>query len=216
MLRNGFASCAKRPSPTSREPRSTRCCRHRRWDMSNPIWQSGRPESVYEALVQAERHYGDRPFLCVLPEVASVYGLRAGELTYYVVKTLVDELAERFGSAGYGPGHRVGLLLENRPLYFLSWFALNSLGVSVVPINPDLRAAELQYLVAHSDIVAAVVLPERAVDIEAAAGAVGRAVAVITPDDNPMAAPLVRASRSSGRKRDEECAVLYTSGTTGY
>jgi acyl-CoA synthetase (AMP-forming)/AMP-acid ligase II len=184
--------------------------------MSSSIWHSGRPESVYEALVQAERYYGDRPFLCVLPEVASVYGLRAGELTYYVVKTLVDELAERLGSAGYGPGHRVGLLLGNRPLYFLSWFALNSLGVSVVPINPDLRASELQYLVAHSDIAAAVVLPERAVDIEAAAGAAGRAVAVITPDDDTMAAPLVRASRSSGRRRDEECAVLYTSGTTGY
>ncbi len=34
-----------------------------------------------------------------------------------------------YADAGYGPGHRVGLLLENRPAFFLHWFALNALGV---------------------------------------------------------------------------------------
>ena len=32
-------------------------------------------------------------------------------------------------------GHRVGLMLENRPAAFLHWFALNALGASVVPLN---------------------------------------------------------------------------------
>ena len=71
-------------------------------------------------------------------------------------------LRERYAAAGYGHGHRAGLLLENRPAFFLHWFALNALGVSVVPINAELRAAELDYLVGHSEMCLAVGLPERA------------------------------------------------------
>jgi acyl-CoA synthetase (AMP-forming)/AMP-acid ligase II len=128
----------------------------------------------------------------------------------------VDELVERFGRAGYGSGHRVGILLENRPAYFLTWFALNALGVSVVPINPDLRATELQYLIGHSEIVAAVVLPSRRKDIEDAARATGIAIAVMAADDEVMPGAPAKALARTGLRRNEECAVLYTSGTTGY
>jgi len=199
-----------------REPRSTWFCVHHRSDMSNPIWESGRPQSVYDAFVHAERIYGDRPFVCVLPEVAAAYELRAGELSYSDAKVLVDYLAERFAAAGYGCGHRIGLLLENRPIYFLTWFALNAIGVSVVPINPDLRASELQYLIGHSDMVAAVVLPARRKDIEDAAQTCGKSVAVMGPDDDVLPGPPVKLSPPAALKRNEECAVLYTSGTTGY
>jgi Acyl-CoA synthetases (AMP-forming)/AMP-acid ligases II len=37
------------------------------------------------------------------------------------------------------------LLLENRPVFFLHWLALNALGVSIVPINPDVRPDELSF-----------------------------------------------------------------------
>ena len=47
-------------------------------------------------------------------------------------------------------------MLENRPATFLHWFALNGLGASVVPLNPDLRAGELDYLLRHSGICLAV------------------------------------------------------------
>jgi acyl-CoA synthetase (AMP-forming)/AMP-acid ligase II len=183
--------------------------------MNNNIWQEDRPETVYEAFVLAQRRYGERPFLCVLPEVAAVYGINAGELTYSQARVQVDMLAERLAAARYGCGHRVGLLLQNRPLYFLTWFALNALGVSVVPINPDLRAHELEYLVGHSEIAAAVVLPERKADIVAAAREVGKEVAVMSPDDEIVRAPSI-ASANMIRSRQTECAVLYTSGTTGY
>ena len=68
----------------------------------------------------------------------------------------VDAIARRYRAAGYGIGHRVGLMLENRPAAFLHWFALNELGASVVPLNPDLRPGELDYLVRHSGICLAV------------------------------------------------------------
>ncbi len=183
--------------------------------MNNNIWQENRPETVYDAFVLAQRRYGERPFLCVLPEVAAVYGINPGELTYADARAQVDILADRLAGAGYGCGQRVGLLLQNRPLYFLTWFALNALGVSVVPINPDLRPAELEYLIGHADIVAAIVLPERKGDIVAAARKVGRQVAVMSPDDEIVRAPPTAAANGT-LSRHTECAVLYTSGTTGY
>ncbi len=185
--------------------------------MSHFSWLGKRPESVYEAFLQAEESYGDRPFLCVLPEVAAVYGLRAGEVTYAEARVWVEDRARQFAAAGYSRGQRVGLLLENRPVYFLTWFALNSLGVSVVPINPDLRASELKYVIEHSDIAAAVVLPPRKKDIEEAARAAQRAVTVIGPEDavTPPASQSAQVPPAA-LLRDQECAVLYTSGTTGY
>src|SRR6185312_3334300 len=177
--------------------------------MNNNVWQEGRPETVYDAFVQAERCHGERPFLCVLPEVAGIYGIPPGELTYSAARAQVESLASRFAAAGYGRGHRIGLLLENRPAYFLTWFALNALGASVVPINPDLRASELQYLIGHSDITAAVVLPARKDDIAAAAGASGKAVAVMSPDDDIAPASTTAATVRPALGRNEECAVLY-------
>ena len=95
--------------------------------------------TVAGAFEGAARAWPDRPFLCVLPETADVYGIAAGEMTYRTVAARVGELRAAYARAGYGHGHRVGLLLENRPAFFLHWFALNGLGVSVVPINADLR-----------------------------------------------------------------------------
>ena len=56
----------------------------------------------------------------------------------------------------FGHGHRVALMLENRPAFFFHWLALNSLGVSVVPVNVELRSAELEYMVGHSEVAVAV------------------------------------------------------------
>ncbi|HEV2301808.1 MAG TPA: AMP-binding protein, partial [Stellaceae bacterium] len=108
-------------------------------------------ETVFEAFAAAARRWGGRPFVAVLPEVARAYGTAAGELTYREAGCLVADLARRYEHAGYRPGHRVGLLLENRPAFLLHWFSLNRLGACAVPINPDLRTSDLGYLVAHSE-----------------------------------------------------------------
>ncbi|WP_159070764.1 AMP-binding protein, partial [Achromobacter xylosoxidans] len=126
--------------------------------------------TVHQAFLDTAARHGARPFLCILPETAGIYGIGAGELTYAQAASAIETLRAAYARAGYGHGHRAGLLLENRPAFFLHWFALNALGVSVVPINPDLRAAELEYLTGHSEIALAVALPERHADLQAAAG----------------------------------------------
>lgn len=170
--------------------------------------------TVAAAFAATAHRFGSNSFLSVLPETASIYGIEAGELGYATALAEVEHWRAAYRQAGFGFGHRVGLLLENRPAFFLHWFALNGLGVSVVPINPDLRASELEYLVSHSEIVAALVLPSRQADVLAAAEAKGIALPVYAPGDAPPVLT-VAAPRSGAPDVNSECALLYTSGTTG-
>ena len=163
--------------------------------------------TVFEAFAAAGRHWGDRPFVLVLPEVAQTYGIATGEIGYREAGRRVDDLARAYERAGYRSGHRVGLLLENRPAFLWHWFALNRLGASVVPINPDLQALDLRYLVAHSEIAAAVAPPPRQADLAAAAD--GKPLAITAPEDSPPRPQMPTAAS------DGEAGLLYTSGTTG-
>ena len=90
------------------------------------------PATVFDAFARAA-------FLAVLPETAQAYGIEAGEISYGEALVRISALREAYRAKGYGAGHRVGILMENRPGFFLHWFALNALDVSLVPINPDMR-----------------------------------------------------------------------------
>lgn len=171
--------------------------------------------TVHQAFAHTTQQWPDNPFLHIVPETAQVYGIESGDLTYRDALAAIDTLKAAYEKSGYGHGHRVGLLLENRPAFFLHWFALNALGVSVVPINADLRAAELQYLVGHSEIVLAIALPSHHEALKAAAQAAQSPLHVIANGDAPPAPAF--AAPHAGRQPDThtECALLYTSGTTG-
>lgn len=183
----------------------------------------------------------DAPFMQVLRETGAVYGIAPGEIRYRDAAAVVSRLTQDYRAAGYGHGHRVGLMLENRPAFYLHWFALNALGVSVVPINTELRSAELAYLIAHSEICLVVAVPSRHDDLARVAEEVGRPVGLVAPGPNaarsgvagadPLPAtapPSPPASRPPSPPsapsapplagepgEDSECALLYTSGTTG-
>jgi acyl-CoA synthetase (AMP-forming)/AMP-acid ligase II len=171
--------------------------------------------TVSAAFFGTAAKFADRPFLAVLEETARIYDINAGEITYGEMAAEARRLSASYAAAGYGCGDRIGLLLENRPAFFRHWLALNDLGVSVVPINPDLKSAELEYLVAHSEMCAAVVLQHRQADIVDAAAAGKRMVAVFGPNDTIPAARVGIARLADRPNADTECALLYTSGTTG-
>ena len=176
--------------------------------------------TVFQAFAERARRQSDADFLCVEPVTAQAYGIAAGTLRYGEVLAQVEALRDRYAAAGYGHGHRAGLLLENRPAFFLHWFALNALGVSVVPINAELRSAELRYLLEHSELCLAISLPERIASLREAAASNNDppAVPVLLPPDHdspvpPAPRPAPKATEPITRA--SECALLYTSGTTG-
>lgn len=169
--------------------------------------------TVHARFRAAAERWPDRPFLQVLRETAAIYGIPAGEITYAEMLARVSRRQEALAEAGFGQGTRVGLLLQNRPEFIEIWLAVNALGGSVVPINPDLRRAEIEYLIAHSEMAAAFVVPERIEEVAAAAQAVGSPMSPVTPD---RVRPLLRRGCPiTGDGAVREAGLLYTSGTTG-
>ncbi|OUL98914.1 AMP-binding protein [Variovorax sp. JS1663] len=171
--------------------------------------------TVHQCFSATAARTPDAEFLFTESVTAKAYGIAPGAIRWGEAAAQIERLRQAYSAAGYGHGHRVGLLLENRPAFLLHWLALNALGVSVVPINAEMRSAELVYLIGHSEIALAVTLPERAADLRAAAAQAGIAFETMGPDDAVPTAqtPAPRAQEAIGL--DTECALLYTSGTTG-
>ncbi|HKU46938.1 MAG TPA: AMP-binding protein, partial [Burkholderiales bacterium] len=110
------------------------------------------------------------------------------ELSYAQARERIADIARVYARKGYGAGHRVALKLPNCADFLLHFLALNSLGAAIVPVNPDYHRAELDYVLQHS---------EAALVIDSAS---------LAAFDPPQAPKPGNAS---------ECALLYTSGTTG-
>ena len=180
-----------------------------------PIIEHTDSTTVYNAFAAAALAHPSRPLLHVLPATAKVYGLPAGEITYGAALSDVDRFADEFENSGYTAGMRVALLLENRPSFFIIWLALNKIGASVVPINPDLRAAEIEYLIGHAEPALIIAMLPRHAELVAAAQAADIFLDVIEPGE---ALPAPRADAVGARALEgeaREAAILYTSGTTG-
>jgi acyl-CoA synthetase (AMP-forming)/AMP-acid ligase II len=178
--------------------------------------------TVCESFAASATRWPDRPFLAVTAGTAAAYGIAPREYTYGQVAVEVAGLRSGYRQAGFAHGDRAGLLLFNRPEFLVHWLAFNALGVSVVPINPDWRAEELAFLVGHSEIRAAVAPTERHAALEAAARSASRPLALLSPDGGGPAAlpddPKPRERPAAAREAPSvtsECALLYTSGTTG-
>jgi acyl-CoA synthetase (AMP-forming)/AMP-acid ligase II len=149
-------------------------------------------DTVFAAFERTARAHGARPFL---------HAPGRAELGYAEALERIEAIAARYRARGWRRGHRVALLLENRPEFLLHFLALNSLGASAVPLNPDYRAAELEYVLGHSEAALVVTLPQHAAKFP------GRPIVALAGDFDPPAA---------GAPGDaNECALLYTSGTTG-
>ncbi|EKF18118.1 AMP-binding protein [Nitratireductor pacificus] len=174
-------------------------------------------DTVFAAFDASARRWPQRPFLNVMQETADIYGIPAGEILYGAALEEIERLRDAYRQAGYRTGMRVMLLMENRPAFFLHWFALNALGLSVVPVNPDLQSAELEYMAGHSRPVLAVAIASRVADLEKAAEASGAGFPVMTPEAAPPAVVprLAGLERPGGDALAREAAMLYTSGTTG-
>src|SRR5262249_40521824 len=169
--------------------------------------------AAFSAAVSA---HGDRPFLAVPANEARGYLPAGFELTYAQAGTRVDELAAIYREAGYGVGHRVATLLENRPEYILHKLALNRIGACCVPINPDYRAGETAYLIDHSEPALVVALAARERQLADALAQCTHRPAIAVSDDFTSGPPnAARPARSSQVLRETPASILYTSGTTG-
>ncbi|MFM0412354.1 MULTISPECIES: AMP-binding protein [Paraburkholderia] len=172
--------------------------------------------TLFDSLVRTVARFPDRPAYAVPHMPERMHHPDGIEFTWSQTKDAVERLREIYRSAGYGLGHRVAILFDQRPEFLFHFFALNSLGCSVVPVNPDYRHDEIEYLLSHSETSLAVAIAPRLAHMKNAAQSCPNVAAVVSFDDFPQSLPAPLTPVAEGSPdASTEAALLYTSGTTG-
>lgn len=172
--------------------------------------------TVYDAFLATAKEAPDNAFLAVPPRADRDYDPDGRDITYGQARAEVEGLMDLYRSSGYGLGHRVAILLDNRPEHFLHLLAMSALGVSAVPINPDYTHDEMLYQMEHSEADLAVARTKRVADLEAVGRDRAKPLPVVDGDTLPDRLPRPdRPPRNAPPDRATELGLYYTSGTTG-
>ncbi len=142
-------------------------------------------------------------------------------LSYAEVNCMVNRLASSLARLGVGRGDKVALYMPNTKEFAVSYFAVLRLGAVVVPINARLTAAEVQYILGHSEakalithdwvhqVLAPLVGGSDGIWVKtgkAEGGWLSLGELIDSGDPEEIVCPA---------KEDDEATILYTSGTTG-
>ena len=173
--------------------------------------------TIGETLFRAAQAYADKALLAVPANIARSYYPAGAEISYGDAVKAVRALMHIYASAGYGVGHRIALLLENRPEHMLHKLAMNALGICCVPLNPDHRESELAYVLDHARVDVVVVVESLVSQLlQGIALSTGNQAEVILLENfSAGLAPANRKAHSTTPEPDTPASVLYTSGTTG-
>jgi long-chain acyl-CoA synthetase len=130
---------------------------------------------------------------------------------------MAGQVAGRLRAAGVEPGDRVAVILPNVPAFPVVFYGALLAGAVVVPMNPLLKAGEVDFFFTDSGAKVAFVWPDFVEEVRKGARNGGTQVVECTalgpvdgalPDGEPVLAPTDRAD-------DDDALILYTSGTTG-
>ena len=169
-----------------------------------------------ETFLRAAQTYAGKSFLAVPAHAARSHHPQGIEIGYAQAADTVRALMAVYAGAGYGVGHRIGLLLENRPEHMLHKLAMNALGVCCVPLNPDHRSRELAYVLVHARVDLVVVLASLEAQLRRGMAESRQQPAVALFEQVYAGlAPAARPALSTTPLADTPASVLYTSGTTG-
>lgn len=141
----------------------------------------------------------------------------------------MDETANRIGNGllamGVAKGEKVCLLLPNCPEFIQSWFGIMKIGAVAVPVNPLLKADEIQYIMADSDAATLITIPkftEAVGKIRPQCPALKTVVMIGQEKKEEGSIPFSQllVSPSSPPKvtmsEGDDASIIYTSGTTGH
>ncbi|MBH68875.1 MAG: long-chain fatty acid--CoA ligase [Rhodospirillaceae bacterium] len=184
--------------------------------MTNTLVESVLDTTIEAAFRKSVDKYPQNIFIAVPAAVNRDYYKNGFEISYADAAARIELLKARFKEAGYGIGHRIAVALDNRPEHILVRLALNGLGISCVPINPDYRASELAYVLQHSEAALIIHLECHKKNIKEANKAIDCPVPTLCFQHHMDSLPVAKLCGGKGELSPcMESSLLYTSGTTG-
>ncbi|HKW92709.1 MAG TPA: AMP-binding protein [Methylomirabilota bacterium] len=166
--------------------------------------------TLKSALEDKARRFPERPLLAV--EDASGASIR---WTWRQFDTAVNRAAHLLLARGLRQGDKFNLHLGNRAEFLLFWMAAAKTGTVMVPTNPLSTAAEMQYILSHSEARLAITEREYAAPIHAVATGCPALGGVL--EARPIE-PLLRGQPDTPPEVPvsslDEISMQYTSGTT--
>jgi long-chain acyl-CoA synthetase len=137
-------------------------------------------------------------------------------LTYEQLDERSARVTGLLAAHGVEPGDRVGLMLPNVPQFPVLYYGVLRAGAVVVPMNPLLKAREIEYYLGDSGAKLMFAWDGTAAEAAKGAEAAGTGFVPVAPAEFDRLLgdqPPVRAV--SSRADDDTAVILYTSGTTG-
>lgn len=140
------------------------------------------------------------------------------QITYQQLQSQVNIYRDYFYQQGIRSGDNVGLFSKNSAEFVYSYMAIISLGAVVVPLNFQLVAREIAYIVQDAKMRIIVTMSQLALDLELRNFDYQQDVTqLVIPEFSSglanlalCSAPLVETIHN-----EDICAIIYTSGTTG-
>ena len=139
-------------------------------------------------------------------------------MTYEQLARAVRRAAAALASRGVRPGERVAIYAPKRIETVVAMLAANTLGAIFVPVNPQLKEAQIEHLVADSGAALFITGAQRLKRLPGLAALVGERAMLIEELADAIDAPGADTPPQAlaGRPVDDDpAALLYTSGSTG-
>ncbi|AOJ40042.1 AMP-binding protein [Burkholderia lata] len=146
------------------------------------------------------------------------YADGGGTMTYEQLARAVRRAAAALASHGVQPGDRVAIYAPKRIETVVAMLAANALGAIFVPVNPQLKEAQIEHIVADSGAALFMTGAQRLKRLPALAALVDERAMLIEELADAIHAPGTDtpAPAPAGRPVDDDpAALLYTSGSTG-
>ena len=139
------------------------------------------------------------------------------KISYLEAFSRVGIYEKKLIEAGYEFGERVALLLGNKVDHYLIKIAANNLGISVVPLNPDLSPSEILYILDDSETILTFTDQIHLPLMKSVNKITPNSIKICNIDEHPHSLPSKTKSLSIRKvSPNSEASLLYTSGTTGH
>ncbi|WP_326834466.1 long-chain fatty acid--CoA ligase [Amycolatopsis rhabdoformis] len=144
--------------------------------------------------------------------------------SYAEVDAASGRVATALRQRGFAPGDKIAVQLANVPEFVFAYFGILKAGLTMVPLNPLLKADEIAYHLADSDSRLLIADTALVGEVTKALASVPEVAAVVVGDLSGWPAEAVEfsellAAADDGDLHpgaaDDTAVLLYTSGTTG-